>query len=185
MNSLTDAVNEAYNAGLFEGNRHALYRDIFKWSQELRKGDQVHMNIAAKLDDFAEGWRLGQSEEITKMNLKSEKDVRNNICQKVERLCNAMTWVADILRRRLAVEVDIADMLVTISVHVGRCRYFCSSTSLPDPYADGLDVFAKNEHESWWKTHRNRYVQEISTSLMESMNCRCCRCVGTNPFLLN
>jgi hypothetical protein len=138
------------------------------------------MNIAAKLDDFAEGWRNGQSIEIANMNLESELDVRDNICQKVERLCDTMNWVADILRRQLAVEVDIADMLVTISVHVGRCRYFCSSTSLPDPYADGLDLFAENEHKFWWKTHRNHFVREISTALMESMSCRCCRCMGTH-----
>ncbi|GLI74207.1 hypothetical protein PoHVEF18_002441 [Penicillium ochrochloron] len=180
MSSVSHEVNEAYNAGVFDGNRHALYRDIFKWSQELRRGEQVHMNIAAKLDDFAEGWRIGQSIEIANMNLESELDVRDNICQKVERLCNTMNWVADILRRQLAVEVDIADMLVTISVHVGRCRYFCSSTSLPDPYADGLDLFAENEHKFWWKTHRNHFVREISTALMESMNCRCCRCMGTH-----
>lgn len=130
MFAVSDEVNEAYNAGVFEGNRNALYRDIFKWSQDLRRGEQVHMNIAAKLDDFAEGWRIGQSVEITNMNLESGMDVRDNICRKIERLCDAMSWVADILRRQLAVEVDIADMLVTISVHVGRCRYFLSSTSL-------------------------------------------------------
>jgi hypothetical protein len=120
------------------------------------------MNIAAKLDDFAEGWRNGQSIEIANMNLESELDVRDNICQKVERLCDTMNWVADILRRQLAVEVDIAD------------------TSLPDPYADGLDLFAENEHKFWWKTHRNHFVREISTALMESMSCRCCRCMGTH-----
>lgn len=173
MSSVTDAVNEAYNAGVFEGNRYALYRAIFKRSQELRRGDQVHMNIAAKLDDFAEGWRIGQSEEIANMNLKSEVEVRNNICQKVQRLCDAMSWVADILRRQLAVEGQI-------SVHVGRCPYFSSSTSLPDPYADGLDVFAENEHKLWWRTHRNHFVREASTALIESMNCRCCGCMGTN-----
>lgn len=180
MSLVTDMIEEAYNAGVFEGNRHALYRDIFKWSQELRRGEQVHMNIAAKLDDFAEGWRIGQSEEIANMNLESEVDVRNNICQKVERLCDAMNWVADILRRQLAVEVDIADILVVISVHVGRCRYFCSSATLPDPYADGLDVFAENENEFWWKNHRNQFVRDISTALMESMKCQCCRCMHTN-----
>ncbi|KAJ5371312.1 uncharacterized protein N7496_007404 [Penicillium cataractarum] len=180
MPSVTDAVHEAYNAGIFEGNRHSLYRDIFKWSQELRRGDRVHMNIAAKLDDFAEGWRTGQLEEIKRMNPESKMDARNNTCQKVGRLCDAMNRVADILRRQLAIEVDVADLLVAISVHVGRCRYFCSSTSVPDPYADGLDVFAKKEHELWWKTHRSRFVREISTSLMESMNCRCYRCVFTN-----
>lgn len=105
------------------------------------------MDIAAKLDDFAEGWRIGQSEEIANMNLESEVDVRNNICQKVQRLRGTMNWVADILRRQLAVEVDITDTLINMSVHVGRCRYCCSSASVPDPYEDGLYVSAENEHE--------------------------------------
>lgn len=55
MSLVTDMTEEAYGAGVFEGNRHALYRDIVKRSQELRRGEQVHLNIAAKLDDFAEG----------------------------------------------------------------------------------------------------------------------------------
>ncbi|KAI2789454.1 hypothetical protein POX_d04944 [Penicillium oxalicum] len=176
MTSKSNAVQEAYNAGVFEGNRHALYRDIFRWSQDLRRGEQIHMNIASKLDDFSKGWRTGQLQDIAQLNLKSDFDVQRYICHKVERLCDVMEWVADILRRRLATEWDIADMLVAISVHVGRSRYLCMRTSLPDPCADGLDAFAAEEHKFWWKVHRNWFVREISSSLMESMGCRCCRC---------
>ncbi|KAF7717586.1 Uncharacterized protein PECH_007593 [Penicillium ucsense] len=177
MPSQSDAIKEAYNAGIFEGNRHSLYRDMFRWSQELRRGEQVHMNIASKLDDFSKGWRTGQLKEIAQLNLQSDIDVRRYICRKVDRLCDAMDWMADILRRRLASEVDIADMLVALAVHVGRSRYLCMRTPLPDPYADGLDAFAEEEHAFWWKVHRNAFVREIASCLMESMKCQCCRCV--------
>lgn len=36
--------------------------------------NQVHMNIAAKLDVFAEEWRIGQSDGIANLNLESEVD---------------------------------------------------------------------------------------------------------------
>lgn len=114
------------------------------------------------------------------MNLESEVEARNNICQKVERLCDAVNWVVNILRRQLAVELDIADMLVTISVHVGRRRYFCSSATLPDPYADGLDAFTENELAFWWKTRHDHFARDISTALMVSMKCQCCCCIHTN-----
>lgn len=104
------------------------------------------MDIAAKLDDFAEGWQIGQPIAISNMNLETELDVREKSVKRVEHLCDTMNRVVDILRRQLAVEVDSVDMLVTISVHVGRCRYFFSSTSLPDPYADVLEVLVENEH---------------------------------------
>ena len=91
-----------------------------------------------------------------------------------------MNWVADTFCRQLAVELDTAGMLVTISVHVGRCQYFCSSATLPDPYANGLDVFAENELAFRWKTHGDQFVRDISTAMMESMKCQCYHCIHAN-----